>query len=53
MRRTAEFAIELDPVYASFNIANPRLGASLDTAGWEDRPLDSSSENRFINRRHP
>jgi len=47
MRRTVELAVELNPVYASFNIAMPRLGTSLDNAGWRERPLDSSGSVPF------
>ncbi len=47
IRRTVELAVELDPAYASFNLAMPRLGASLNDAGWMDRPLDSSGSEPF------
>ena len=47
IRRTVDLAVELDPAYASFNIAMPRLGADLDDAGWMDRPLDSSGAEPF------
>ena len=48
IRRTVELAIGLDPIYASFNIAMPRLGASLDDSNWMDRPLDSSGIKPFF-----
>lgn len=47
IRRTVALAVALDPIYASFNVAMPRLGASLDATGWMDRPLDSSSATPF------
>ncbi len=47
IRRTVELALRLNPVYASFNIAMPRLGTSLDNDGWRDRPLDSSGSVPF------
>lgn len=52
IRKTVELALELDPVYASFNLAMPRLGASLESRGWENTPLDSSGETPFYKLEH-
>lgn len=47
IRKTVELAIALNPVYASFNLAMPRLGAKLPSEGWENIPLDSSGDKPF------
>ena len=47
MRKTVRLAMELDPVYASFNLAMPRLGASMESNGWQNLPLNSSGDRPF------
>lgn len=50
--QTIEFAKELDPDFASFNVAAPRMGTDLRAEaiqkGWVDKDVDSVDNSTFL-----